>query len=107
MTESEKLAAMVTGISPDKESEEVLLETLKTAEAMIMNRLYPFGYTSTFVMPSRYDRIQIQLAIELYNQRGAEGQTGHNENGISRTWPAVNRLINSIPPVVGSVVMNA
>jgi hypothetical protein len=29
---------------------------------------------------------QIDLAIIMYNQQGIEGQTGHSEGGISRTF---------------------
>lgn len=36
----------------------------------------------------KYVPIQIQMAIELYNKQGIEGQTGHTENSISRTFEA-------------------
>ena len=107
MTEAEKITALQTGIAPDTEEENILLELLLQAESLIMNRLFPFGYAAGTAMPSRYDRIQIQLAIELFSHRGAEGQTGHNENGISRTWPEKNRLLSMIMPQCGSVTPNA
>ena len=107
MTGSEKLMAMQTGIAPDTEEESILRELLLQAESLILNRLFPFGYAAGTAMPSRYDRIQIQLAIELFTHRGAEGQTGHNENGISRTWPEKNRLLSMIMPHCGSVSKNA
>lgn len=30
--------------------------------------------------------IQLDIAIELYNKMGVEGQTAHSENGISRSY---------------------
>lgn len=103
MSESEKLTALRDSISPDDESDDILFGLLSTAEAMILNRLYPFQ-TEAVAMPPRYDRIQIQLAVELYTQRGAEGQASHTENGMTRTWPSANRLLASIMPMCGSVV---
>ena len=29
---------------------------------------------------------QIKIAVELYSKRGAEGETAHGENGISRSY---------------------
>lgn len=35
---------------------------------------------------NKYLTIQVEMAIQLFNQRGAEGQDSHSENGISRGW---------------------
>lgn len=51
----------------------------------------------------KYLTAQIKIAIELYNKRGVEGQTGHNENGISRSYERADvsdSLISQITPVV-------
>ena len=29
---------------------------------------------------------QIKMAIEMYNKRGAEGEIGHGENGLTRSY---------------------
>jgi hypothetical protein len=34
----------------------------------------------------KYRRLQVEIAIELFNKIGAEGQTRHSENGIDRTF---------------------
>lgn len=107
MTLSEKIIAMGEGIAPDVAEESVLEAELLTAETMILNKMYPFGYKDDVVVPSRYERLQIKLAIELYTQRGAEGQASHSENGTSRTWPSVNRILAQIVPHCGSVITNA
>lgn len=104
MTISEKLAAMDVGIAPDEEENRGVLEAmLMEAEALILNKMYPFGYEENKAVPARYERLQIKLAIELYTQRGAEGQASHSENGITRTWPTVNRILAQVMPHVGSV----
>jgi len=107
MTITDKIMAMAAGIAPDVAEDSVLEFELMAAESMILNKMYPFGYPEDAVVPSRYERLQIKLAIELYTQRGAEGQASHSENGITRTWPTVNRLLSQIAPYCGSVTRNA
>lgn len=103
----EKREALATTLAPDTATDEVLYNVLADAEALILNRMYPFGYPDGTAVPSRYERIQIQLAAELYSKRGAEGQTGHSENGISRTWAEQSALLNRVMPHVGSVTSDA
>ena len=103
MTIDEMLQKLKTAIAPDTESDAVLTSLLYDAEGLILNRMYPFGYETTVVVPARYERIQIQLAVELYTKRGAEGQASHTENGMTRTWPEKSRLLSRIVPYVGSV----
>lgn len=107
MTSAEKRAALAVALAPDTDTDEVLDGVLADAEALVLNRMYPFGYPDGTVVPSRYERIQIQLAAELYSKRGAEGQTGHSENGISRNWPEKSALMNRVLPHVGSVTGDA
>lgn len=106
MTIEEKIIEMGTAIAPDVAEDDVLKSELLNAEAMILNKMYPFGYDESVVIPARYERLQVKLAVELFNQRGAEGQTSHSENGTSRTWGA-SRILAQIPSHVGSVITNA
>ena len=107
LTDNEKRTELAKSILPDTDTDEVLNAMLADAGALILNRMYPFGYDETLTIPARYERIQIQLAVELYTRRGAEGQTGHSENGISRTWPEESALLKKILPHCGSVISNA
>ena len=107
MTEAEKITALQALISPDTDSDAVLGAMISAAEALILNRMYPFGYPDGTVVPSRYEQIQIQLAVELYSKRGAEGQSSHSENGVSRTWVENSPLLKRIMPHCGSVIQNA
>lgn len=63
----------------------VLQDCLASARAAIMARRYPYGDWPE-ELESRYLDLQYRIAIDLYNKTGAEGQTGHTENSISRTW---------------------
>lgn len=103
MTDNEKRTELATAILPDTDTDNVLDAMLLNAGALILNRMYPFGYDETKTVPPRYERIQIQLAVELYTRRGAEGQTGHSENGISRNWSEESALLKMIPRNCGSV----
>jgi hypothetical protein len=107
MTNEEKRTALAASLAPDTATDEVLDNVLADAEALVLNRMYPFGYPDGTVVPPRYERIQIQLAVELYSKRGAEGQTSHSENGISRNWSERSPLLSRVMPHVGSVNGNA
>lgn len=107
MTSAEKIAALTVAISPDEEKDEVLSSLLAQAEALVLNRMYPFGYPDGTVVPARYEQIQVQLAVELYTKRGAEGQSSHTENGTTRIWAGDSVLLKRITPHVGSVVADA
>lgn len=107
MTIDEKIESMRVGIAPDVAENAVLESEINAAGAMILNKMYPFGYADGTEVPARYDRLQIKLAIELYTQRGAEGLASHTENGITLTWPSVSRILAQIPSHCGSVIVNA
>ena len=58
---------------------------LSIAGNKILKRAYPFNSTVT-VVPDRYAYNQVEIAAYLVNKRGAEGETAHSENGISRSY---------------------
>ena len=71
----------------------------------IFNRAYPYGSEETEV-PARYDYLQCEIAAYLLNKRGAEGQTGHSENGISRSYESADvpeSLLSAVTPMVGVI----
>lgn len=89
MTNIEKLTlcrAMVDQpAEADGWSDNVLNAYLNIAGQKILNRAYPYDNTVTEV-PTRYGYLQCEIAAYLLNKRGAEGETSHSENGISRTY---------------------
>ena len=104
MTHEEKLQLLKAMVG-ESDSEEVLLTYLNIAGQKIINRAYPYGTDETAV-PKRYEFLQCEIAAYLLNKRGAEGQTGHSENGISRNYESADvpeSLIGAITPMVGVI----
>lgn len=61
---------------------EVILEN---AKSVVLQRLYPYHPNETHI-PERYHYKVVEVATFMYNKRGAEGQTYHKEQGISRGY---------------------
>lgn len=93
MTEVEKLSllrAMVGTPNTDEDwSDDVLISYLTIAGRKIINRAYPYDDEVTEV-PRRYGYLQCEIASYLLNKRGAEGQTAHSENGVSRSYESAD-----------------
>ena len=107
MTNQEKKAQLAVLISPDTASDELLDALLLQAEGIVLNRRYPFGSPERATVPTQYEHIQLQIAVELFSKMGAEGQTAHKENGIDRTYEAADvspSLLKRIVPICGSVM---
>lgn len=83
MTDTVKLT-MLKDMTGEKD-EAVLSTYLSIAGNKVLRRAYPFDSTITTV-PDRYAYNQVEIAAYLLNKRGAEGQTAHSENGISRSY---------------------
>ena len=83
MTDTEKLT-MLKAMTGEKD-ENVLSTYLSIAGNKVLKRAYPFDNTVT-VVPDRYAYNQVEIAAYLVNKRGAEGETAHSENGISRSY---------------------
>ena len=84
MTQEEKLTAlkaMVGSSDPD----EVLSTYLSFAGSKILAKAYPYQSDVTEVA-AQYAYLQVEIAAYMLNKRGAEGQTSHSENGVSRSY---------------------
>ena len=107
MTNEEKIRKLKVLISPDTASDDLLLHLLEQAEGIILNRRYPFGAPEGTALSAFHERIQLRMAVELFNKMGAEGQIEHDENGIKRKWEAGDvspTLLKVIMPMCGSVM---
>lgn len=107
MTNEEKIKRLAVLISPDTADSELLEILVEQAEGIVLNRRYPFGVPEDAVVPTVYEHIQLQIAVELFSKMGAEGQTAHSENGISRSYESADvspSLLKRIVPVCGSVM---
>ena len=83
MTEADKIS-MVKAMTGET-NEATVLAYLSIAGSKICHKAYPFADTAMNV-PPKYEHTQVEIAVYLLNKRGAEGQTAHSENGISRTY---------------------
>lgn len=104
MTQAEKLTLLKAMVG-ESDTEEVLLAYLNIAGGKIINRAFPYG-TEDSEVPARYDFLQCEIAAYLLNKRGAEGQTSHSENGISRSYESADvpeSLIGAVTPMVGVI----
>lgn len=83
MTDIEKLALLksMTG----EADEDILSAYLALAGDKVCRRAYPYDSTIQ-VVPDQYSYVQVEIAVYLLNKRGAEGESLHSENGISRTY---------------------
>ena len=107
MTNEEKITRLAVLISPDTADLELLTVLVEQAEGIVLNKRYPFGVPEEAKVPAMYEHIQLQIAVELFSKMGAEGQTSHGENGISRSYESADvspSLLKRIVPVCGSVM---
>ena len=105
MTEVEKLSMLRVMVGQPNEgdwADEVLTSYLKIAGRKIINRAYPYDDTVTEV-PRRYSYLQCDIAAYLLNKRGAEGQTAHSENGISRSYESADVPESMLSEVISHV----
>ena len=101
MTDADKLAML---ISMTGETDENVLSTFLTlAKNVVLAKAYPYG-DGTEEMPSKYDTVQVEIAAYMLNKRGAEGETAHSENGVSRSYEDGDippTLLRRITPMAG------
>ena len=102
MTQAEKLTLLKAMVG-SSDTDDVLFAYLDIAGSKIINRAYPYALDVTEV-PKRYEFLQCEIASYLLNKRGAEGQTAHSENGISRSYESADvpeSLLGAVTPMVG------
>ncbi len=109
MTEAEKLVLCRVLVEQPSDadgwSDGILKSYLTIAGRKILNRAYPYDTTVTEV-PRRYSYLQCEIAAYLLNKRGAEGQTAHSENGISRTYESADvpeSMLSEVIPHCGVI----
>ena len=101
MNNEEKLGMLqsMTG-----ETDLVVLSTYLTlAKGVVVSKAYPFG-TGEEEIPTPYHTVHVEIAAYMLNKRGAEGETAHSENGVSRSYEDGDippTLLRRITPMVG------
>ena len=101
MTQLERLKLRITENTNDEELEDIL----ESAKAAILARRFPFGEVPN-ELEARYEDLQIRIAVEMFAKRGAEGETSHSENGVSRSYSSASvseELLREITPKGGVI----
>ena len=104
MTDAEKIAVVreISDVDADELSDVAVGYYLTSAKEAILKRLWPSDPSASGrSLPSQYDNRQIMIAVDLIQRRGAEGETAHNETGVSRTYKNAyvpNDLLKDIVP---------
>lgn len=104
MTDVEKLTALRAMVG-GSDTDEVLSTYLMLAGRKVITRAFPYHDDVTEV-PVKYETIQLEIAAYMLNKRGAEGQTSHSENGISRSYENADipsSMLKGITPYVGVI----
>lgn len=101
MTDANKLAMLekMTGES----DQDVLSTYLLLAKNIVVTKAYPYG-TGAEEVPTPYHTVQVEIAAYMLNKRGAEGETAHSENGVSRSYEDGDippTLLRRITPMAG------
>lgn len=86
MTDAEKLSMIKTlmGLS-DSENERISVY-LSAAGREILAWRYSYAKEVPATVPVEYEMTQVHAVIAGYSISGAENQTAHSENGISRSF---------------------
>ena len=100
VTQLSRLKIRLKISSGDNSQDDLLADLLLTAKDAILSARFPYGDWPDELEP-RYAERQIMIAVDLYNKMGAEGETSHTENGISRTyessWISAELLADIVP----------
>lgn len=103
MTPEEKITMLQT--MTDETNQTTLSSYLQLAQQIVFEKAYPYGgHPET--MPAKYDGVHVEIAAYMINQRGAEDETSHLENGISRHWEdgSISRsLLRRITPTASII----
>ena len=104
MTEVEKLETLKIMVG-GSDTDEVLFAYLNLAGSKIIAKAYPYE-TDVIEVPAQYHYLQIEIATYLLNKRGAEGQTSHAENGITRQYENADvpaSMLSAVTPYCGVI----
>lgn len=107
MTLDEKIDLIMPLLDDDSISGEKIEAYLTLAEKAILSRRNANSGKKLTSVPEEFEYIQIQAVINGLGISGAEGQTAHSENGISRTFKyadMIDYIHRNVPEYVGVIV---
>ena len=59
----------------------------------------------TTEVEARFEHIQFQIAVRIWNIRGIEGEISHGENGITRNYRSDGQIADLIQRVLPPVIV--
>jgi len=81
--------------------EDLLDEILQEAVDTYMDCRFPNTADRPSTVEPQYEGLVLQMAVDIYNKIGAEGQRSHSENGVSRSysgdWVSKDLLARIVP----------
>ena len=87
MNDSEKLSMIKSMLGFEDASEDKRLTAyLDASKREILAWRYSYSAEAPDEVPAEYEMTQVSAVVAGYSQSGAENQTSHSENGISRTF---------------------
>lgn len=101
----EQKVLVVKSLTSADEADNIVYAYLELAASEIINRAYPYDH-EIIEVPSKYDLLQCKIAAYMIQKRGAEGQTAHSENGVSRSYEDADipfSLTSQIIPYAGVI----
>lgn len=104
MTDVEKLTALRAMVG-GSDADEVLSTYLLLAGRKVIARAFPYN-DEVVEVPAKYETVQLEIAAYMLNKRGAEGQTQHSENGITRQYENADipsSMLKAITPHCGVI----
>ena len=102
MLEAEKI--VLVKAMTDETDDNVISAFLSMAGDAIWHYVDPFKTSDKDDVLTEYGAAQAKAAAYFLNKRGADGQTSHSENGISRVYEGGDlpaSLLREIHPKVG------
>lgn len=80
----------------------VILILIHRAVNKVCTKRYPFGYTEEEKKTAveRYQNTIFEATIYYWAKQGADGESSHSENSISRSYESEDKLYYDIVPMV-------
>lgn len=90
MTDEEMLST-VKALVADERLDAFCAPYLALAKSAVMARLFPYEDGAEWGdVPAKHHGRTCEIAVYLVNKRGAEGETSHSENGVTRAYGAAD-----------------
>lgn len=100
--QKESFVCSLLGEPETAELKKTIAVYLELAKAKMLQRRFPFVEDlENYELPEKYDVLHAEYALRLYARRGGEGEVGHTENGITRSYSSVNDedILSQITPL--------